>query len=136
MNYIKSVLKIGTSAIDIGTSAIDIGKSAWKYSRFAKWVIIPIVWIKLCYSKKDNIKKYMHDKGLYVSHKFKGYKVWDSCIEPLFIKQCALLFTAGNSFLKGMISDNINQEEVQEEMEELYEYIQEEVEEDIDELEN
>ena len=127
MNYLNPLFKIGASIVD--TSA-----SVWKYSRYAKWVIIPIVWIKLSYSKRENVKKYMYHKGWVISQKFKGYKVWDSCVEPLVIKQCGLLFTAGNSFLKGLVSDNINQEEIEEEMEDLYEYIQEEIEDDMDEL--
>lgn len=40
-------------------------------------------------------------------------------VEPLLIRQCSIIFTAGNSFIKGMTSDNENKEEIKKELIEL-----------------
>ena len=34
------------------------------------------------------------------------YPAWDLYVEPFIIRQFAILFTIGNSFIKGMTSDN------------------------------
>ncbi len=80
-------------------------RKLFKYSSF---VATPFIWYYIGTRDRDTIRRNMYNHGLNVSQKFKKYPVWDNCVEPFIIRQCLILFTAGNSFIKGMISDNKN----------------------------
>ena len=94
-----------------------------------KWFVPPIVWIKLAFMERDKVKKYTYNKGFYISQKYQKYYIWDKFVEPVIIRQWSIIFTAGNSFIKGMISDNADQEN----MENLYEIELQEIKSEIEE---
>lgn len=77
------------------------------------------MWLYLGTFDQKYVKKKCYDKGLEVSQKFKLFPVWDGYVEPFIIRQFAVLFTAGNSFIKGMISDNVDHVNVDIAIEEL-----------------
>lgn len=64
------------------------------------------LWYYLGTYDREHLKKLWYVKGLNVSQKFKPYPAWDAYVEPFIIKQFSLLFSAGNSFINGMTSDN------------------------------
>ena len=69
----------------------------------------------------------MYNKGLTLSQKFKKYYYWDAYVEPFAIRQFAILFTAGNAFIKGMIADNEDKTKVALDMEQFKKDIEEEL---------
>jgi len=108
--------------------------TAWSYiptvMTYSKYLAITVsvgTWIRMSFMDRRDVKQCMHQKGAKLSQKFQGYGVWDRFVEPWCIREFAVLFSAGNSFLKGMISDNVNQEEVQEGMEEMYSEVEGEI---------
>ena len=60
---------------------------------------------------KEIVKQIVFTKGYEISQRFKNYPAWDNIIEPFIIKQCSFIFSVGNSFIDGMISDNDNETE-------------------------
>ena len=58
----------------------------------------------------DYYKKKAFNKGLQLSEKFKKYPSWDKYAEPLIVRQFGFIFSIGNSFIKGLISDNKDQD--------------------------
>ena len=64
------------------------------------------IWYYIGTRDKRQLKILWYNKGLNVSQKFKQYPAWDLYAEPFIIRQFAILFTIGNSFIKGMTSDN------------------------------
>ena len=63
-------------------------------------------WYYLGTHDRKHLKKIWYVKGLNVSQKFKPYPAWDLYAEPFIINQFSILFAIGNSFIKGMTSDN------------------------------
>lgn len=45
-------------------------------------------------------------EGYELSQNFKNYESWDKYVEPFLIRQFAFFFGVTNSFVKGLISDN------------------------------
>jgi len=75
------------------------------------------------------VKHTMFNHGLALSQKFKQYPAWDNYVEPLIVRQSAILFTAGNSFIKGMISDNKNKDDINTSLADYTSHIKQELEE-------
>jgi len=82
------------------------------------FVMLPI-WYTIGLLKKDTVRMYMYNMGLSLSQKCKKIPYWDKYVETFFIKQLAIMFAAGNSFVEGMVSDNDNKEEIEHELEEM-----------------
>jgi hypothetical protein len=66
------------------------------------------LWYYIGTRDKKLLKTTMYNKGYNLSQKFKLWPAWDIYAEPLIINQFSILFTAGNAFIKGLISDNEN----------------------------
>jgi len=79
---------------------MNVVKRAILGSAVVGWIMIGRV------DNSSSVKKYAFIKGYNLSQKFKKYGLWDSCLEPLIVKQSCIIFMFGNSFIKGMISDN------------------------------
>jgi len=67
---------------------------------FVGWMVMGRV------ENNKSMKRYAFNKGYNFSQKFKKYWVWDACVEPVIVRQSYIVFTFGNAFIKGMISDN------------------------------
>jgi hypothetical protein len=77
--------------------------------RFAYLICGAGMWYYVGTRDKKQLKIIMYNKGYNLSQKFKPYPAWDLYVEPLIINQFSVVFTAGNSFIKGLISDNDNE---------------------------
>ena len=77
----------------------------------APYVALALGWNYLDNFDTDKTKKIAFNKGLELSQKFKKYDAWDKYAEPLIVRQFAFLFGVGNSFIKGLISDNVKSNE-------------------------
>lgn len=84
-------------------------KLCFKYGSYA---LVPMVWYYLGTHDRELVKANMFNRGFNLSQRFKKYPFWDHAVEPLIVKQSSILFAAGNSFIKGMISDNDNSNEL------------------------
>ena len=67
---------------------------------------------------KDYWKEKSFESGYNLSQNFKNYKSWDNFVEPFLIRQFAFFFGVTNSFVKGLISDNKDQEALDDEIKE------------------
>jgi len=83
-----------------------------KQNIYCKYIPFICTWYYIGAHEKKDINKYMFTSGYNLSQKFKRYSVWDNYVEPFLIKQFAILFSGGNSFIKGMISDNENNKDI------------------------
>jgi len=90
-----------------------------KYARWALLITFPYGWYKLNYYDKNEVKRKSFMRGLELSQKFKKYPVWDKYVEMLMVRQFSILFIAGNSFIKGLVSDNENQKGVDKELDQM-----------------
>lgn len=88
---------------------------------------LPIIWYYISTHDKQTIKTDMYCRGLLFSQKFKKYPAFDKYLEPMLINQFAILFTAGNAFIHGMLADNTDQLEVKQELENFNKQISEEL---------
>lgn len=88
-----------------------------RVKQIAFYVGLPLMWYYTGTFERDNVKKYMFNKGLSLSQKFKKYPQWDNYVEPIIINQCSILFTGGNAFIKGLISDNDNIDDINQDLE-------------------
>lgn len=91
-------------------------------NRTLKWAIFvasPVLWYNLGKSDKNSVKQKMFYNGLVISQYFKQHPSWDKYAEPLLVKQFSILFTAGYSFLNGMMSDNDDKHSVKRVMDQL-----------------
>ena len=59
---------------------------------------------------KDYYKEVSFQKGLQLSQNFKDEPVWDQMVEPFIIRQVSFLTSVSNSFIKGLVSDNVSNE--------------------------
>src|SRR5271169_3540757 len=91
------------------------------------YIIIPLLWYYIGTHDKNVTRTIMFNKGLIMSQKFKKYPAWDNFVEPFMIRQFSILFSAGNAFIKGMVSDNDDKTIVNLALTELKENVQEEL---------
>lgn len=70
------------------------------------YIALGIAWRQIDNFDTDIYKKKAFNKGLQLSQKFKKYPSWDKYAEPLIVRQFGFIFSIGNSFIKGLISDN------------------------------
>lgn len=102
-----------------------------RVKQIAFYIGLPIVWYYAGTFERDNVKRYMFNKGFDLSQKFKKYPQWDNYVEPVIINQFSIIFTGGNAFIKGLISDNDNIEEISQDLESY----KKSIEHDLDDLE-
>ncbi len=76
----------------------------------AKAIGIPLIWYNIGLIDRDTVKKDFYQKGYQTSQLFKTVPVWDKYAEPFFVKQLSILFSASNSFITGMLSDNTDKD--------------------------
>ena len=72
-------------------------------------------------------KKIAFTKGYDISQKFKKYPAFDKYVEPYIINNFSLLFAIGNSFIKGLISDNKPDKVIDESIDEMKKKVVEEL---------
>lgn len=94
-----------------------------KHILYAKIASLTIAWYCIGYPEKEDIRQRFYKRGYNFSQRFKKYKLWDKYAEPLFISQFTTFFTAGYSFIEGMISDNEDKERIELEMKKMKENI-------------
>jgi hypothetical protein len=102
-------------------------RNVGKY-KYMPYVIGPILWYQVGTYDRNYIRTKMFDKGYNLSQKFKKYPAWDNYAEPMIIKQFSILFTGGNAFIKGMLSDNEDKAHVTQILEEFESNISKELE--------
>ena len=73
-------------------------------------------WMKLKNYERNQVKEYMYHTGQHISAKCKPYWIWDNVVEPCMVNQFSVIFAAGHGLVKGLISDNQDQEELEEEL--------------------
>ena len=78
----------------------------FKYIKYPFYVSLPFVWYYLGTYDRQILRNDMYNRGRSLSQKFKLFPYWDRYMEPIIIRQFSTIFTAGNSFIKGMLSDN------------------------------
>lgn len=100
-------------------------KKALLYSSI---VATPLAWYKLGLNDKNHIRKASFNKGRQLSSSFKQYPAWDKYVEPFFVKQFSILFTASHCFIEGMVSDNDNLDEIKKDLKSMHKDIEEEFE--------
>lgn len=94
----------------------------WQYT------IPPCLWYYIGTKDKTLTREKMYNTGVTVSTNFKKYPAWDMIAEPFLIRQFSVLFTAGNSFIEGLVSDNTtNATFIEHELAQLKKDIQEEL---------
>jgi hypothetical protein len=76
--------------------------------RYVPYIATPVLWYQVGTYNRNDIRDKMYNKGYNLSQQFKEYPAWDNYAEPLIIKQFSIMFTGGNAFIKGMLSDNDN----------------------------
>ena len=74
------------------------------------YISIPFLWFYIGTYDRNVLRNDMYDKGRNLSQKLKPIPYWDKYAEPIIIRQFSNIFTAGNSFIKGLISDNDDQD--------------------------
>jgi hypothetical protein len=79
----------------------------------------------------EKTKAKAFNKGLSLSQKFKSYSAWDNYVEPLIVRQFSFIFGVSNSFIKGLISDNVGDNEV---IDETLEEMKKEIEDDLNDI--
>lgn len=89
---------------------------------------LPLVWYSLGLISIVVVRKYMFNTGYYISQSCKKVPYWDRYVEPIFIRQFTIFFTASHSLIEGMVSDNEDSEEIVEEMKKMKESILEDFE--------
>ncbi len=97
----------------------------------APYVGLCLAWSYIDNFDTDKYKKKAFDKGLALSQKFKKYDAWDKYMEPLIVRQFAFLFGVSNSFIKGLLSDNKQDNPI---IDETLEEMKNEIDEDLDSI--
>ena len=82
------------------------------FAKYGSYIAGPTLWYYVGTYDKEIVKRNMFNRGFNLSQKFKQYPIWDNFIEPAVVRRSSIVFAAGNSFIKGMISDNQNTEEI------------------------
>jgi len=103
---------------------------------YAKVIGVPILWYNIGLYNRDDIRKNFYDKGLRTSQMFKPIPMWDNYAEPFVIKQFSILFTAGNSFIDGMVSDNENKDYIKKKVDEMKHSIDDDIKKNTKKLNN
>ena len=103
------------------------------YLKYATYFMTPITWYYIGTFDRENIRSSMYNSGYNLSQRFKQYPTWDKYAEPIMVKQFSILFTGGNAFIKGMLSDNENKKSVNKTLNEFKNEIEKEL---NDELHN
>ncbi len=93
--------------------------SRFLFVKLTPYIAFSIFWGLIDSKDANKIKQKAFDKGLNLSQKFKKYKAWDKYAEPLIVRQFAFLFGVGNSFIKGLISDNGDNKIINESLNEM-----------------
>lgn len=88
---------------------------------------VPFAWYNLSLCKRKDIRKLFYNKGANVSTKFKHYPMWDQYVEPFFIQQFSIIFTATHAFIEGMVSDNEDQYSVNIDLDNMHKDIEMEI---------
>lgn len=79
-----------------------------QYKWYYKYAVHAVTWYMIGQIDKKYVGQYCYDKGLFLSQKFKKIPMWDRMMEPFIINQFGVIFIAGHSFIKGMVSDNVD----------------------------
>ncbi|QKF94669.1 hypothetical protein QKU48_gp1211 [Fadolivirus algeromassiliense] len=99
-----------------------------KYFKYASYFAFPLIWYQVGTFERDYVRKSMYDRGLSLSQRMKKYPVWDRYAEPIMVHQFSILFTGGNAFIKGMLSDNENKKIVNKTLDEFKKEVEKELE--------
>lgn len=105
-------------------------KTYTRYKRYAKYILyvsIPLAWYYIGTLDKQILRNDMYNKGRSLSQKFKPIKAWDKYVEPMIVHRFAIIFSGGNSFIKGLLSDNEKTEDLNHTIEEYKQEIKEEL---------
>ena len=82
--------------------------------KMLKWLCISLGIGILNVIGESPAKRFAFRKGYRLSQHFQKYPGWNSVVEPLLIRQFAIIFGVSNSFIQGMLSDNENVQKDQE----------------------
>lgn len=104
------------------------GINYWAFVKYGSYLSMLYLWYKLYKCDREYVRKYFFEKGKMISGKMKFTKYWDLYAEPFIIKEFGIIFTAGNSFIKGLVSDNDDTEKIISNIEVLTEQVKEELE--------
>ena len=94
---------------------------------YAKAIGIPLLWHGIGRPDKEDVRDNFYNKGYRLSQNFKDYPTWDRYAEPFLVSQFTNIFTAGNSFIEGMVSDNEDQKSIQSELDKMRNDIKDEL---------
>lgn len=83
------------------------------------YIGLGIGWYYMSNIDRAHAKKISFEKGHKLSQRFKKYPSWDKYMEPFMVNQFAFLFGVGNSFIKGLISDNEPNQYIKESLDDL-----------------
>lgn len=95
----------------------------WTLIQYTGSISMAYFWYKLYKCDKKYVGDLMYDKGRTLSSTMKFVPMWDNLVEPFIIREFGVLFYAGDSFIKGLVADNDDQEQVKENLTNLYEDI-------------
>lgn len=96
-------------------------------ARYSVYAGTAYVWYKLYQCDRKYVRTYMFNQGQNVSQKMKVIPYWDRYAEPFIIKEFGILFTAGNSFIKGLVSDNEDTESIKNSLEKYNSDVEQEI---------
>lgn len=93
-----------------GWQNLNVTKSYFGYMKYPLYASLPFLWFYIGACDRQTLKNNMYVKGRNLSQTFKPIPYWDRYAEPIIINQFSNIFAAGNSFIKGLISDNEDKE--------------------------
>ena len=81
-------------------------KNYTKYAKYTLYASIPFMWYYIGTFDKQILRNDMYNRGRRLSQRFKPIKAWDKYVEPMIVRRFSIIFSGGNSFIKGLLSDN------------------------------
>ena len=66
-------------------------------------------WYQINSFDAEKWKRLSYIKGQEISIRYSHYKAWNTLAEPFIVRQFAFLFSVGNEFIRGLVSDNRDQ---------------------------
>jgi hypothetical protein len=80
-----------------------------KAGRLVPIGVLTFGWYQINRFDTEKWKQLSYLKGEQISLKYSRYQAWNSIAEPFIVRQFAFLFSVGNEFIRGLVSDNREQ---------------------------
>ncbi len=78
-------------------------------SRIVPFGLLTYGWYRINSFDQEKWRQLSFSKGQEISVKYNHYRAWNEFAEPFIVRQFAFLFSVGNEFVRGLVSDNREQ---------------------------